>query len=308
MIKLVEYSAIDFHRVDEGEKTIRGVAVLGRMSRKFDDSKRRYSDTAFADAVKLFVDIPVFLDHRVTEAEPNRNHPVKDYVGKLVNPRIDGEYVRGDLKVINEDHWTFLRNVAQENPRAVGMSMEAIGATIGTDVVSIREINSVDVVAHPATTSGLFETKEIGMENLGELTLEQLKKECSGLVDEITEPFTKEITELKTAALEESKKKEAKDKAKEKKEATLEEKVTVLEKSLAESQVRQEVMEKLREAKVTCSDLQLKALLGFGEEDRKTFIEELAKIAEQLPTSVRKTNKGELTEDKVVAAFGRRRE
>jgi hypothetical protein len=134
---------------------LRGVTVLGLSSR----NRRRYTPEAVASALALYQGALVNLDH---PDRPDTPRSVRDRFGRLVNVRFEGGRVKADLRY-NPEHpfAATLEWFAENDPGAIGLSHNAVGegkVEGGTFVVrKIVELRSVDLVAEPATTRGLFE-------------------------------------------------------------------------------------------------------------------------------------------------------
>jgi hypothetical protein len=133
------------------------VTVLGLSSR----NRRRYTPEAAASALSLYEGVLVNLDHP-DHADGPRS--VRDRFGRLVNVRFEGGRVRADLRY-NPEHpfAATLEWFAENDPGAIGLSHNAIGEGKeegGVFVVrKIVELRSVDLVAEPASTRGLFESR-----------------------------------------------------------------------------------------------------------------------------------------------------
>jgi hypothetical protein len=144
-------------RVDREMGIIRGVKLLGLESR----NGRRYRDTALAEAVALYEGSKVNVNHP-------KGHPLspRDYQDRLgvirgVEYRA-GEGLFGDL-YCNPKHALSEQLMwdAEHAPQNVGMSHNVLARTSrddgGTMVDAITKVQSIDLVADPATTQGLFE-------------------------------------------------------------------------------------------------------------------------------------------------------
>jgi hypothetical protein len=155
MTRLCELTAAAPRAVDETAQTIRGVAVLGRLSR----NKRTYSDRALGDVAKLADGIKVYTNHSVT-----RPRNVLDTVGILRDAHVDGERVRADLVVVNPNHWGLVAGAARRAPNALGLSVDVDAAVTRKNgratVESVANLRSVDVVSSPAATRTLFESAD----------------------------------------------------------------------------------------------------------------------------------------------------
>jgi hypothetical protein len=140
--------------VDREAGVIRGVKILGEQSK----NGRRYSRAALEQAAGLYENIAVNPDHR-------EDHGVFDAIGWIESPTIKPDGVYGDLHV--EKAGPLANRIferAERNPRAFGLSQDAEGVTKqqdGVEVVEeITDVRSVDLVARPASTKGLFESKD----------------------------------------------------------------------------------------------------------------------------------------------------
>ncbi len=145
-------------RVDRAAGIIRRVKVLGKESA----NGRRYLPEAIRDAVPLYEGASVRTNHP-KKASDSRD--VQEVFGWLENVTLDGTgEMWADLHVLNPrtDLAESVFAAAEKNPKLFGLSHNAQGDTErgadGVEVVrQIVEVRSVDLVADPATTKGLFE-------------------------------------------------------------------------------------------------------------------------------------------------------
>lgn len=145
-------------KVDRDRGVISGVKVLGVTS----SNGRRYLPEAIRDAAHLYEGASVRIDH---PDDPEDQRSSDSVLGWLRDVRVvaDGS-LYADLHYLREHPFASrLVEAAERNPRLLGLSHNASGDTDvdrdGTVVVhSITEVRSVDLVADPATTSGLFES------------------------------------------------------------------------------------------------------------------------------------------------------
>lgn len=147
-------------RVDRQEGLIRGVKILGLRSR----NGRQYLPQALQEAVGLYEGAKVNINHPPTPAPAPRDY--RDRLGMIRHVVFRPEEgLFADLR-FNPKHplaeqlaWD-----AEHCPENVGLShhVEArLGRREGQTVVeAILRVHSVDVVADPATTQGLFEAVE----------------------------------------------------------------------------------------------------------------------------------------------------
>jgi hypothetical protein len=144
-------------RVDRAAGVIRGVKLLGLSSR----NGRRYREAALVDAIGLYEGAKVNINHP-------KGHPLapRDYQDRLGVVRgvqfRTGEGLFGDLH-FNPRHALSEQLVwdAEHAPQNVGMSHNVLARTRqegdGTVVEAITKVQSIDLVADPATTDGLYE-------------------------------------------------------------------------------------------------------------------------------------------------------
>jgi hypothetical protein len=147
-------------RVDRAAGVIRGVKLLGLASR----NGRRYREDGLVEAVALYEGAKVNINHP-------KGHPLspRDYQDRLGVVRgVEfrwGEGLFGDLH-FNPKHTLSEQLVwdAEHAPQNVGLSHNVLARTKreGDEIVveAITKVQSIDLVADPATTSGLYEHAE----------------------------------------------------------------------------------------------------------------------------------------------------
>lgn len=145
--------------VDRGSSVIRGVKVLGLTSR----NGRSYAEAALAAARGLYEGAKVNVNHPKGPATGPRDY--QDRIGVLRDVRFaQGEGLFADLQ-INPKHSLAEQLLwdAEHAAENVGLShnVEARTSRQGDAVVvdEILRVQSVDLVADPAATRGLFEAK-----------------------------------------------------------------------------------------------------------------------------------------------------
>jgi hypothetical protein len=144
--------------IDESTSEIRGVKLLGLTSK----NGRRYLETALENAINLYEGAKVNVNHPKGKANSPRDY--QDRLGRIkqVEHR-EGDGLYGTL-VLNPKHpcaeqllWD-----AKHAPENAGMSHNvfARGKTENKTMVieAIEKVISIDLVADPATTEGLFES------------------------------------------------------------------------------------------------------------------------------------------------------
>ena len=147
--------------VDRSSNVIQNMTLLGRVSK----NGRRYSERAMQDAVRLYDGVAVYFDHPTDRELRDRggSRSVLDLAGRIRNPRLVGDRVRGDLEVLRvEPGRSLIFALAEQMPSQAGSSHRATGRVRregGQDVVEgIDKVFAVELVTDPATTSGLFES------------------------------------------------------------------------------------------------------------------------------------------------------
>lgn len=185
-MRITELTDLDA-KADAETKTLRDVAILGSVSR----NGRRYSPGALQDAIRVFEGARVFANHREERNGKIRPHDVRDYVGRISGLFLDGDMVRArEMRVVNSEFWPLIE-AGLRDPGAFGLSIDGNGRIRKGVVESIKSARSVDLVSDPATVSGLFEQEEEDDDmNLSEVTIDDLKRDRSDLV----ETLVKEIT------------------------------------------------------------------------------------------------------------------
>jgi hypothetical protein len=179
--------------VDREANVIRGVKLLGLTSR----NGREYLPEAVRAAAHMYEGKQVNVDH----LEGNGRRSYRDRLGRLTGIEVRKDGLYGDL-VLNPKHDVAEQLMwdAEHAPENVGFSHDAKGktSTRGGKVIveEIRSVRSVDLVAEPATTSGLFESEDSSEDTithkvkkmsieLTEATIGQLKKDRPDLVESI---------------------------------------------------------------------------------------------------------------------------
>ena len=141
-------------RVDREKGVISGVKLLGMLSRK----GREYPKEVMARALPLYEGMRVNVDH----VDPGQRRSLRDRIGLVRNVTLREDGLYGDFH-FNPKH-ALAEQIAwdaENAPQNLGFSHDTRGTsrTSGGRVVveSIDKVLSVDLVANPATTAGLFE-------------------------------------------------------------------------------------------------------------------------------------------------------
>jgi hypothetical protein len=175
-------------RVDREQGVLAGVKLIGLSSR----NGRRYREAALASAVGLYEGAKVNVNH--PKDGPLAPRDYQDRLGVIRGVEFrTGEGLFGDLH-FNPKHALAEQFVwdAEHNPRNVGFSHNVQAklsrAEDGVVVEAITRVQSVDLVADPAATDGLFEQVETCGDSAirwDALTLETLRLHRPDLLAEI---------------------------------------------------------------------------------------------------------------------------
>ena len=159
-------------KVDAPAGVIRGVKVLGFKSA----NGRVYRESAVTRAIRMYEGAKVNIDH--PEGATDKPRSYSDRFGQLKGIRQESDGLYGDLhynpkhRIAEQFAWD-----AEHAPENVGLSHNVMARTSKENgqlvVEEILKVQSVDLVADPATTRGLFEHEEQNME----ITLEAVKAE-----------------------------------------------------------------------------------------------------------------------------------
>ncbi len=181
-------------RVDREQSVIRGVKLLGLQSR----NGRKYLPAALSEAVGLYEGAKVNVNH--PKGNPAAARDYQDRLGSIRNVCLrGGEGLFGDLQ-FNPKHALAEQLLwdATHAPENVGFShnVEARTTRQGgqTVVEAILKVQSVDLVADPATTRGLYEnvagaspaeSPQRVAEALAHVSADQLRAARPDLVDAV---------------------------------------------------------------------------------------------------------------------------
>lgn len=175
-------------RVDRSAGIIRGVKLLGLRSR----NGRRYQESALAEAVALYEGAKVNINH--PKGHPLSPRDYQDRLGIIRGVELrTSEGLFGDLH-FNPKHALSEQLMwdAEHAAQNVGLSHNVLARTSRqgdeTVVEAITRVQSIDLVADPATTRGLFE-QETAPPSIpwDALTLEELRLHRPDLLQEVQE-------------------------------------------------------------------------------------------------------------------------
>lgn len=181
-------------RVDRAAGIIRGVKLLGIESR----NGRKYLPEALSAAAALYEGAKVNVNH--PKGHPLSARDYQDRLGTIRAVVVQGTGLFGDLH-FNPKH-TLAEQLmwdAQHAPENLGLShnVQARTARRGSETVveAILKVQSVDLVADPATTRSLFESSdlptaaggesEIATVALSKVTLADLRRQRPDLVEQM---------------------------------------------------------------------------------------------------------------------------
>jgi len=169
--KKVEFTESGFSGFFDEQTKIEGnvihnVSLLGPKSL----NGRIYTRQAMEDAAKLYNGVQIFANHpSYQDLTGTGGRRFEDLAGKVMNTRIVGDRVKGDVVLISDEPiGAKLKRIAEEMPGVAGFSHRARGeattAEDGTQVIErIEEVAALEIVVDPATTKGLFESTESSM-------------------------------------------------------------------------------------------------------------------------------------------------
>ena len=169
--------------IDPQARLVLNVALTGPDSR----NGYRYSESALREAVPLYDQKPVFLDHAPDRLKP-RDRSTRDLVGNIINPRYEDGRIRGDIRVLDTESGRTFLALAHTNLPGVGMSHVVIAqrSTDSNTVEAIRDVVCVDAVVNPATTQTFRESQDASSEvALLEEQLQSSHRECQNLREQL---------------------------------------------------------------------------------------------------------------------------
>ena len=181
-------------RVDRSLGVLRGVKLIGLESH----NGRRYRESALEQAKSLYEEAKVNVNH--PKDGPLAPRDYQDRLGVIRGVELrSGEGLFGDLH-FNPKHplaeqlaWD-----AEHNPRNVGFSHNVLARLSRegemTVVEEITRVQSVDLVADPAATLGLYEQAEQTL-RWDALTVESLERHRPDLIEEMRSALTQHLQE-----------------------------------------------------------------------------------------------------------------
>ncbi|MHC4405416.1 MAG: hypothetical protein ACYTG0_37695 [Planctomycetota bacterium] len=155
-MRLIERSNLS-GRVDAVRGVISGVKLIGTKSA----NGRTYPPDVLSAAASKYEGVKVFVDHSM----PGEGRSYRDLIGDIRNVQFREGGLFGDLH-LNLKHPAAEQILydAEHAPHRLGFSHDAEGSSVqrgGDEVVEeILRVRSVDLVAEPASTHGLFESRQ----------------------------------------------------------------------------------------------------------------------------------------------------
>jgi hypothetical protein len=153
-------------QVDASRRTVRNVALAGLKSK----NGYRYGEQTLREAVLLYENKPVFLDHAANASRPYERS-TRDLVGSIAGPRFHEGRIRADIQLLDTEAGRTFLALAETKSTTVGMSHVVLAErSVDRAIVErIHEVISVDAVVFPATASTFQESA--GSESAGETEL-----------------------------------------------------------------------------------------------------------------------------------------
>ncbi len=189
-------------RVDRELGILRGVKILGLQSR----NGRRYLPEAMAKAAGLYAGARVNVNH--PKGNPAGPRDYQDRIGVIREVVVRDDGLFADFH-FNPKHLLAEQLLwdAEHAPENVGFSHNVLARTAQqgdqTVVEDILRVQSVDLVADPATTRGLFEgtdgtpSPETQQQVLEGLTVQQLRQHRPELIQEVLAEQDGELQRLR---------------------------------------------------------------------------------------------------------------
>jgi len=280
---------------------IRGVKILGIESQ----NGRSYAPEAVSKAAGLYEGAKVNVNHPRDKPDGPRDY--RDRIGQITKVRIGQDGLYGDLR-FNPKHALAEQLVwdATNAPENVGLSHNVHARVSGKNgkqvVEEIYAVQSVDLVADPATTHGLFEHTLIPEEKENDMAITDMSiTEVRAARQDVVEAV---VAETKTAIAEsEEAKKAAAELASLREELDKIKAASALQARMARTA---ELLEEAKLPKELLTDHFKKQIAEADEEGAKALIEDRRDVAKHLnvthPTSRAQTDTGPPMDQKTFIA------
>jgi hypothetical protein len=152
--------------INRAGSVIEGTTLITGTSQNGKNGKRRYPEFVLRKIAAMAEGLPAYLNHTTPELA-FKTRPVQDLVGRHRNVRYDAatESVKSDLHVAPHQA-ALVFSLAEKFGDHIGNSLVSKGQISmegDTEVVQdVFTLRSADLVSDPASTKGLFESKEDG--------------------------------------------------------------------------------------------------------------------------------------------------
>jgi len=199
----VQLQILEYSQAPVKDGVIRGVKIVGTRSR----NGRVYPQSVLNEAMPLYEASAVYIWHPDAREKKQNSRRHDDYFGHLLNvhERFDGKIglgLFGDLHV-RQSH-PMAQLIVESTGKEFGLSHNVIVEMNDdkTEVTKILEVNSVDLVDDPATTTNLFEDTDMELKEMQE-TVAKAAKETEGklttLLEEKIDALQKQVEGFKEA-------------------------------------------------------------------------------------------------------------
>ncbi len=171
----IRESISGYDKIDKERRLLKGITILGRVSsNKYVKGTvgTIFSDAAMADVATLAENSKVYLDHQSESADrDNRGvRSIRDLAGHIENTHISDNKVKADMRYLR-NHAALLEDLVDTMSDKIGFSMHAWGPmsidrsrNMGI-TESIKKLDSIDIVTTPASTGGLYESRQNERQN-----------------------------------------------------------------------------------------------------------------------------------------------
>jgi len=157
-----DYTSLGNLKVDRVGAIVHNVKIIGFQSA----NDREYTPEALRQAIPMYEGVNVNIDH--PDGGPDEQRSAWDRIGFLKNIKfVEGKGLYGDLHLLPSHPFTErILEAAEKMPQIYGLSHNAKGEgfedkkTKKFVVNKVAEVRHVDLVADPATTHSLAESKE----------------------------------------------------------------------------------------------------------------------------------------------------
>ncbi len=157
-----DYTSLGNLKVDRVGAIVHNVKIIGFQSA----NDREYTPEALRQAIPMYEGVNVNIDH--PDGGPDEQRSAWDRIGFLKNVKfVEGKGLFGDLHLLPSHPFTErILEAAEKMPQIYGLSHNAKGEgfedkkTKKFVVNKVAEVRHVDLVADPATTHSLAESKE----------------------------------------------------------------------------------------------------------------------------------------------------